>query len=625
MRNLKRMKQLAAGLLGAAVIGLQIVGMLPMEARAAGEKLTGKTASEITEMMGKGWNLGNTFDATGGNKTDIYSQEQSWGNPIVTKELIDGVKAAGFNTIRIPVTWYRHIDKADNYKIDDAFMARVKEVVDYACDNELYIILNVHHETWVNDKKLDENYEEIGKELAAVWQQIADHFAEYDQHLIFEGMNEPRAQGTSYEWNGTQACYKAVNYLNQVFVSTVRENGKGYNGERALMIPGYAASNSSMVLRSIEFPQVNGETAENLIISVHCYSPYNFCLSDAQETFNPKSTADTSDITTMLGNLKTLFLSQGIPVVIGECGATNSHDNTEARKAWFAYMGEVTAKAGVPAIVWDNGAKGKSGGECHNYFNRKTGEMAYPELIGAFVYGDMDAGQPKDLFIDFEPYKEGDTTVMASPDQYGFTPANLGKMAKVNHTPDAKVGFSAQITGGEDYYAEMDLSKYSGHRVNVTLYLQAKSSAGVAIGAKEGASAEEIVTADINGEWTEVTFSWRLGEGAAKKALTFRGTDEFYLDDIAIAMVEDEDAAETRVGDKTEASDGQPADAGTQAPGASEQGTESDGAGQGSGQENTGSEKENGEKGSAAPVLIGVGIAAVIALAAAVVLKKKKK
>ncbi|MCQ2538940.1 MAG: glycoside hydrolase family 5 protein [Acetatifactor sp.] len=550
---LNKMKRFMAGFVGAAAIGLLVAGAFPMEANAAGEKLTGKTAMEITQMMGKGWNLGNTFDANGGNRSDVYSQETSWGNPKVTKELIDGVKAAGFDTIRIPVTWYKHIEKGDDYKIDEPFMARVKEVVDYAFDNDLYVILNVHHENWVNDKNIDKNYKEIGKELVAVWEQIADTFADYDQHLIFEGMNEPRAQGTSYEWTGNQECYDAINYLNQCFVTTIRKNGKGQNGERALMIPGYAASNSGTVLKSIVLPEVNGKQDENLIISVHCYSPYNFCLSDAQDTFSPTNPSDTSDITTMMSTLKTLFLNNGVPVVIGECGATNSHDNDGARKAWFMYMGEITANAGVPAVVWDNGAKGKSGGECHNYFVRKTGEMAYPELISAFIYGDLEAKKPKDMVIDFEPYQEDGVTIMASPEQYGFTPKTLGKMLRINHTPGAKVGFSAQITAAEKYATTMDLSKFGGKRINVSFYLQSKSSDTVTIGMNDAGTATDIVTADIDGDWTAVTFSYKFSEGEAERAMTFQGADDFYLDDITITMVEDADAVETFVGKEADA------------------------------------------------------------------------
>ena len=526
-----------------------LIGVCPVTSKAENEKLTGKTAWEITQMMGKGWNLGNTFDATGGNKNDVYSQETSWGNPKVTKELIDGVKEAGFTTIRIPVTWYKHIDRSNGYKINDAFLDRVNQVVDYAFDNELFVILNLHHENWVNDKNIHENYKEIGKELSAVWNQLADRFAEYDQHLIFESMNEPRAVGKDYEWNGNQACYDAVNYLNQVFVDCIRGNGKGNNPERAIMIPGYAASSNPSVLKSIQIPQYNGKDAENVIISVHCYSPYNFCLSDNQDSFNPKNTQDTADITSLMSNLKSLFLSKGIPVVIGECGATNTRDNDEARKIWFTYFGDITSEYGIPAVVWDNGAKGNSGGECHNYFVRKTGEMAYPELLSAFIYGDLEAKKPHDLFIDFEPYKEGGATVLASPEQYGFFPKTLGKKSRVNHSKDANIGFSAAITaGGENSYATMDLSKYAGKTINVQFYLQADSNSAVTLGMIDKET-YEIVTAQVDTNWTRVTFSYQFDEEQRERALFFKGDGavDFYVDDISVTMVEEKDRYETQV------------------------------------------------------------------------------
>lgn len=526
-----------------------LVSLFPAASKAEEEKLTGKTALEITQMMGKGWNLGNTFDATGGNKSDAYSQETSWGNPRVTKELIDGVKAAGFTTIRIPVTWYNYIDKSNGYKIDETFLNRVNEVVGYAFENNLFVILNVHHENWVNDKNIHENYEEIGKELNAVWSQLADFFAEYDQHLIFEGMNEPRAVGMDYEWNGNQACYDAVNYLNQVFVDCIRNNGKGYNTERALMIPGYAASSNPNVLKSIQIPQYGGKDAENVIISVHCYSPYNFCLSDNQESFDPGKSEDTAEIVSLIGNLKKLFLNNGIPVVIGECGATNTRDNDKARKAWFAYFSDITRENGMPAVLWDNGAKGNSGGECHNYFVRKTGETAYPELISAFIYGDLEARKPKDMFIDFEPYKDGDTVIYATPEQYGFSPENLVKKPNINHSKDAKIGYSIIVTkSAEDSYAAMDLSKFAGKTVNIALYLKSKSQGTVTLGILEN-EPQDMVTAQLDTGWTQVTFSYQFNEEQCERALFFQGdgTDDFYIDDISITMTEAEERYETQV------------------------------------------------------------------------------
>lgn len=360
----------------------------------AREELTGRTSEEIVSKMGLGWNLGNTFDATGGNRSNIYSQETSWGNPQVTRELIEAIHDRGFKTIRIPVTWMNHIDKNNNYTINPEFLARVKEVVDYAYELDMFIILNAHHESWINTPKIGEiptsdntGYMAIGTELAAVWDQIADYFADYDQHLIFEGMNEPRMQGTDIEWSGNRNAYEGVNYLNQVFTYTIRNNGKGLNSERCLMIPGYAASSSDNVLKTITIPTYAGEPVKNLIVSIHCYSPYDFCLSDTLDDFYPDDKNLTSSIDNVFKAAEELFLFNDIPVVIGETGATNTNDNTEARERWAAYMGQKSSEYGIPIVIWDNGSYGTSNGERHAWINRRSCEWNYPTVVDSLFEG----------------------------------------------------------------------------------------------------------------------------------------------------------------------------------------------------------------------------------------------
>lgn len=355
---------------------------------ASAEELTGKTAHEIVAEMGLGWNMGNTFDATGGSKANVYSQEQSWGNPKVTPELIHKVKEAGFKTIRIPVTWYHQLSNDGKFTINPAFLNRVKEVVDMAYAEGLYVIINMHHEEWMNCKTLDKDYEKIGVQLAAIWRQVADAFAYYDQHLIFEGMNEPRMKGTSFEWNGNQEGCDAVNYLNQVFVNTVRTDAKGYNDERALMIPSYGASCSGVQMNRVVIPQWNGEQARNIIASVHSYNPYDFCLSDNSSQFNLRNFSHTFSVDTVFYSVKSSFLEKGIPVVIGETGATNTNDNLEDRGNWAYYMARKAATYGVPIIIWDNGSNGKSGGECHVWINRRGDEITpYPTLLERLFAG----------------------------------------------------------------------------------------------------------------------------------------------------------------------------------------------------------------------------------------------
>lgn len=358
------------------IICLLMAGLCLLGAAALAEDapLTGKTAQEIVDAMGIGWNMGNTFDATGYNAPDIYSHETSWGNPVVDQALIQRVKDGGFTCIRIPISWYRHVSEDGAFTIDPAFMARIREVVDYAYDLDMYIIINMHHEAWLNTTTMDRDYETIGVQLAAMWKQIADEFADYDQHLIFESMNEPRMAGTSVEWNGNKAGFAAVNYLNQVFVETIRTDAKGHNGERALMIPGYAASSSYAAMSAIQIPTLNGQQAENIVISVHCYSPYDFCLSDKQTAFNPSNKAHTNSIDTVFANIEKLFLEKGIPVVMGETGATNTQNNHEDRGRWAFYMGAKSTAYGVPILIWDNGNNQISGGECHVWVRRAINE-----------------------------------------------------------------------------------------------------------------------------------------------------------------------------------------------------------------------------------------------------------
>lgn len=517
------------------VVGVSLLSFAGTTANAQSEVLTGKTATEISGMLGKGFNLGNTFDATGGKSGDIYSFETSWGNPVVVKELIDGIKAAGYSSIRIPCTWAKHMDKGNNYAVDPEFFERMKEVIDWCYEDDLFVILNVHHEGWLNKETFCEDYKEIGDRLGILWSQIADYFKDYDQHLIFEGMNEPRAQGTSYEWTGNEEGYSAVNYLNQVFVNAVRTNAEGYNAERVLGIPGYAASNSAVALRAIEIPEFNGEPVNNVMISIHCYSPYEFCLTDKQTSFSPTNSGDTSDIKRMMSDIKTLFTDNGIPAYIGECGATNSGDNLEARIAWFNYFGKVTREAGVAAFVWDNGAGGTSGGECHRYFNRKTGELVTPELSEAFINGYEPKAEAKNIFFDFEPGKQGDTSVIETPTEMGFEPRQLMKQAKINHTEDATVGFSLKVdTKIDNQTAYYDLSRFEGMYLNIKAYLLV-SSGSVEIGLGD----RVVETLEANEDWKEVSFAIKV-ENAAD-ALFFRGITEenFYIDDMSIDIIDE--------------------------------------------------------------------------------------
>ena len=332
------------------------------------------TATDMVKDMRMGWNLGNTLDSWRDDLLRVepaFKFETAWGNPETTQELIDTVIAQGFNVIRIPVTWKNHIGEAPEYKIEESWMQRVKEVVDYAYNREVYVILNTHHEDW--NYPYYDNEEAASKQMKAVWTQIAEVFADYDEHLIFEGQNEPRKVGTSLEWNGgDQEGWDVVNRLNQVFIDTVRQSG-GSNPYRMLMIPGYAA-NCWEGIKHIEVP----ENDKRIIVSVHAYEPYDFALNmQGRSQWNQ----DTSAIDTIMRNLKTMYIDKGTPVIIGEFAAMN-RDNEEERAAWATYYVSKAEEIGVPCVWWDNGLF-EGDGERLGLFDRRSYECVYPKVLEA--------------------------------------------------------------------------------------------------------------------------------------------------------------------------------------------------------------------------------------------------
>lgn len=336
---------------------------------------------ELVKDMKIGWSLGNTLD--GGGKSSKGSSpetiERAWGNPVTTKEMIDEIKNAGFNVLRIPTTWDWSTGDAPDYKISDEWLARVKEVVDYGMANDMYVILNIHHETW--HYPTEDNYEAASDRLKKVWTQIGNYFENYDEHLIFEGLNEPRVIGSDEEWaGGSDATREVVNKLDADFVSTIRSLG-GNNKLRHLMIPGYAASSSEVALKALKIP----ENDDKLIVSVHAYIPYNFALSDSKQAnkWIACKGGFTTDIDNLADLLKTLFIDKGQAVIIGEFGA-RSKDNEKYRAEWAKYYVTRMNTIGVPCVWWDNGAFTGSG-ELFGLFDRRTLEWRFPLVKDALI------------------------------------------------------------------------------------------------------------------------------------------------------------------------------------------------------------------------------------------------
>lgn len=338
------------------------------------------TSLELISEMKIGWNLGNTLDSviTNPNGEETAADwEKAWGNPVTTKAMIDSVKNQGFNVLRIPVTWEGKFGEAPDYTINEDWLARVKEVVDYGIENDMFVILNMHHEEWHSPTK--ENEAQATEILCALWKQIAEYFGGYDEHLIFEGMNEPRLKNHPSEWTGGDAdAREVINNLNAAFVNTVRETG-GNNSLRHLMVPTYAASTLDTVLDDFIIPD-----DDKVIVSVHAYLPYSFALADNGTTdWSIDNPSDTQEIDELFAKLKERFVDNGQAVIIGEFGSRNRF-NTAERAACASYYLTMAAENGIPCIWWDNNAF-VGNGENFGLFDRKTFEWRYPDIMTAMM------------------------------------------------------------------------------------------------------------------------------------------------------------------------------------------------------------------------------------------------
>lgn len=350
---------------------------------------TQNDAMDFVKDMKLGWNLGNTLDATddsGSVKNDL-DIESAWVGVKTTKELIDNIKNAGFNTVRVPVSWHNHID--ENYTINEPFLNRVQEVVDYVIDNDMYCILNIHHDTELEYFYPDsEHFDQSAKYIETIWKQLSEKFKDYDSKLIFEGINEPRLKGTGLEWYLNANDPKGVDSVEclnkhmQLFVDTVRASG-GNNSERYLMVPGYCASPDGVLSDLFVMPS---DSADNkIILSVHAYTPYNFALqADAEKEWSVDNSNSTSPIDQFMDGLYNKFTSKGIPVVIGEFGARNKGENTQARTDFAAYYVGSARARGITCVWWDNNAF-YGQGENFGLFDRKTVTWKYADIVLAMT------------------------------------------------------------------------------------------------------------------------------------------------------------------------------------------------------------------------------------------------
>lgn len=400
-----------------------------------------KDQDQIVYDMGAGINLGNQFEAV---NADGYPSETAWGNPVITKELVKQIHDSGFNTIRLPVSYFLRIGEAPDYAVEEAWLDRIQEVVDYAYELGMYVIINMHGDgyytidnSWlllgnyddINPKKFstDEEYQAALKAEEAridamvdkyekVWTQVAERYKDYDEHIIFESMNEMQSKQTGTTF--AKIFYPVLNRLNQSFVDTIRKTG-GNNAKRWLLIPGWWASLDKITNDSLGFEiptdtyKDSSITENRLFLSIHFYEPSDFCLTETAATTKWSYDSGYSNIETQFKQAYEKFISQGYPVIIGEFGSVDKsafdRENTSCREAYYNAVSKAAKQYGLVPVVWDNGYTGNYG---LALFDRSKATVKYQQIIN----GVMEVYNP-DKVIDVPT----DPTVPSDPDRKELT------------------------------------------------------------------------------------------------------------------------------------------------------------------------------------------------------------
>lgn len=342
-------------------------------------KMRNITSQQLVEDMTFGWNLGNTLDVCqadrdGDGKINEHVEagekvdETLWGNPKATKDLFTSLKKNGVNAVRIPVTWRDHMDSDGN--IDREWMDRVQQVVDYAYSQGMYVIINVHHDgggdpkfgAWIIEES-QKDYNTFLKKYKNIWKQIAERFKNYSDYLIFESMNEVGFD-TLYNKNKADA-YNLINKINQDFVDIIRATG-GNNAKRHLLIAGYYTDIERTCDSLYKMPD---DKAERCILSVHYYTPWDFCTCDRKHTWGTNS--EVRQMETLIGKMKKNFVDKGIPVIIGEYAASGS--DLSSCIFFIEKLNKLCSDYGIATFIWDSGSQ----------VNRKTYKWRTPQYLEA--------------------------------------------------------------------------------------------------------------------------------------------------------------------------------------------------------------------------------------------------
>lgn len=303
--------------------------------------------------------------------------ETLWNNPQTTYEMIEEVRNAGFNAVRVPITFFNHTVSGSNV-IDAEWLDRIQEVVEYCYYQDMYCILCMDNDGSTNGwlKVNTSDSDVVREKYATLWTQIAERFADYDQRVLYQGFNEITDEGNTWDYPGKEDT-EWVNQLNQLFVDTVRQTG-GRNKYRTLVLGTYAGSHEQEVINDFVVPK--DEVEDRLMVAVNAYAPAQFSYSVDTETTSIAdvhewgTAADKAELDALFDKLQSKFTARGIPVMIGEF-CTADKGNTEARAAHAAYYTAAADQRGIPCFWWDDGG----------LLMRKSLAWNFPEIVDGMV------------------------------------------------------------------------------------------------------------------------------------------------------------------------------------------------------------------------------------------------
>ena len=344
------------------------------------------TATELAKLMGNGINLGNTMEAYGresyGTSKEATSYETFWGQPVTTREMIEGMKAAGFDSIRIPIAWTNVMDYEDgDYTIKETYLNRINELIGYARGCDMYVIINDHWDgSWwgMFGSETPETREKAMEMYVSMWKQIAERYQDYSDYLIFVSANEELGDRLNdidvCEDSGSLSkneCYEITNLINQTFVDTIRASG-GNNEQRFLLIAGYNTDIAHTCDNRFVMPKDSAK--DKLMVSVHYYTPWSYCGTSSGENWGTKG--DYEEQNRLLGDMKK-FTDQGYGVIIGEYAVLKNSDGSLKNNTcdFIVNFLDNCDVYGYCPMLWD----------CSDFFVRKELKMKDEELTKLYL------------------------------------------------------------------------------------------------------------------------------------------------------------------------------------------------------------------------------------------------